>query len=244
LPDRLWRETRSAGAAAPSALDTEGLPEPARRYLTRAMAPGVPPASAVRLSMHGEIRLKGWCRFRAEQVIRADGTMVWQARVRVAGLPVRGYDRLVNGRGAMRWRLLGLVPVASAAGPDITRSAIGRVLGERIWLPSALAAPGIAWRAGNADTAVAALSLLGESTELALTLAADGTVESLAFPRWGDPDGRGYRYETFGGFVDRSATFDGYTIPVRVRVGWYFGSPRFDAEGEFFRAAIDAAVLR
>jgi hypothetical protein len=29
-----------------------------------------------------------------------------------------------------------------------------------------------------------------------------------------------------------------------VRVGWYFGSPRFESEGEFFRATIDEAMFR
>src|SRR4030088_1389364 len=54
------------------------LPEPARRYLTHAIAPGTPLASAVRLRMHGEIKLKGWLPFTAEQVIRSDGDMLWQ----------------------------------------------------------------------------------------------------------------------------------------------------------------------
>jgi hypothetical protein len=29
-----------------------------------------------------------------------------------------------------------------------------------------------------------------------------------------------------------------------VRVGLYFGSPRFDVEGEFFRATIEDALFR
>jgi hypothetical protein len=35
--------------------------------------------------------------------------------------------------------------------------------------------------------------------------------------------------------VEKSATFGGYTIPVRMRVGWHFGTERFESEGEFFR---------
>jgi len=38
--------------------------------------------------------------------------------------------------------------------------------------------------------------------------------------------------------------FDGYTIPTRLRIGWYFGSERFESEGEFFRVTIDRATYR
>ena len=78
--------------------------------------------------MHGEIKLKGWLPFTAEQVIRSGGDMLWQATVRQNGIPIRGFDRLVDGQGAMRWRLFGIVPVMTAAGADITRSTVGRVL--------------------------------------------------------------------------------------------------------------------
>jgi hypothetical protein len=29
-----------------------------------------------------------------------------------------------------------------------------------------------------------------------------------------------------------------------LRIGWYFGSDRFDTEGEFFRITIDDAMFR
>ena len=45
------------------------LPESAKQYLEHAIAPGTKIASAVRLKMHGEIKLKQWISFTAEQVI-------------------------------------------------------------------------------------------------------------------------------------------------------------------------------
>jgi len=38
--------------------------------------------------------------------------------------------------------------------------------------------------------------------------------------------------------------FGGYTIPTRVQICWYFGTDRFEPEGEFFRATIDDAIYR
>ncbi|MEM9905448.1 MAG: DUF6544 family protein [Cyanobacteria bacterium P01_D01_bin.44] len=115
-----------------------GLPEPAKRYLEHAITPGTQLASAVRLRMHGEIKLKQWYPFQAEQVICWQRGMIWQATAWMKGLPIRGWDRLVEGKGAIQRKLLGLIPVVTASGPDITRSTIGRILGEYIWLPSAL----------------------------------------------------------------------------------------------------------
>jgi len=111
---------------------TSGLPEPARRYLTHAIAAGTRLASAVRLTMHGEIKLAGWSRFTAEQVINWSRGMMWQATVRVHGIPISGGDSFADGEGAMRWKALGIVPIVSASGVDITRSTAGRVNVESI----------------------------------------------------------------------------------------------------------------
>ena len=65
--------------------------------------------------------------------------MIWSATVRMYGMPIRGFDRLVNDEGTMRWKLFGIIPIVTASGPDITRSAMGRVIAESVWLPSAIA---------------------------------------------------------------------------------------------------------
>ena len=76
--DDLWVSAPPASRVwRPS--EVSNLPEPARRYLTHAIAPGTPLASAVRLRMHGQIKLKSWLPFTAEQVIRSDGGMTSMA---------------------------------------------------------------------------------------------------------------------------------------------------------------------
>jgi uncharacterized protein DUF6544 len=68
--EELWE---SAATIRPtqrfSSAELSALPDAAQRYLTHAIAPGRALASAVRLKMHGEIKLKGWHPFSAEQVI-------------------------------------------------------------------------------------------------------------------------------------------------------------------------------
>ena len=36
----------------------------------------------------------------------------------------------------------------------------------------------------------------------------------------------------------------GITLPSRMRLGWFFGTSRFESEGELFRVTIDDAVFR
>lgn len=238
----LWEAARP-GTATFDPDGCAGVPTPARRYLTHAIAPGTRLASAVWLTMHGEIKLGTWRRFRAEQVISRERGMIWRATVPMFGLPVKGSDRLVDGHGALDWRLLGLVPVVRAEGPDVDRSAAGRVAAESIWLPSALCDERVSWSETTPPTARASVALAGETVAVDLMLDGAGALASVELQRWGNPDGGAFRYETFGAAVEAEATFDGYTIPSRVRVGWYFGTPRFD-EGEFFRATLDAARFR
>jgi len=239
----LWQSVRPSGRIFGPDI-TAGMPEPARRYLEHAIAPGVPLASAVRLRMHGEIRLKGWYPFIADQVIRREGDMLWQASVRLHGMAIEGVDRLIDGHGEMRWGLFGIVPLVRATGADVTRSAAGRIEGESVWLPSLLCASGVTWASSNKSHACAGLQIDGESADLHLSLADNGRLESIAYRRWGDPDGSGYHYADFGGYTLAERTFAGYTIPTQMRVGWRFGSDQFESEGEFFRVTIDNAEFR
>lgn len=251
--EELWRTTPSPGRPfAPG--DAAALPPAARRYLEHAIAPATPLAAAVRLRMRGEIRLRQWLPFRAEEVIAWGRGMIWRASVSMHGLPLRGADQWLGseggeagegraGAGAMHWRLFGIVPVIRAAGADITRSAAGRVNSEVVWLPSALVSMPARWT--EADGVLhARFTAHGEPADLALAIAPDGRLQSLALERWGNPDGAGWRSVSFGATFEAERTFAGYTIPSRLRAGWYFGSERFAAEGEFFRAELTAAEFR
>jgi hypothetical protein len=241
--DEVWGSTPPAARVwLPG--DVSRLPEPARRYLTHAIAPGTPLASAVRLRMHGEIKLKGWRPFTAEQVIRSDGDMRWEATVRQKGIPIRGFDRLVGGEGAMRWKLLGIIPVMTASGPDISRSTVGRVLAEWVWLPAALCAGDIAWTASDASHPTATMTLLGRAARLELTVSKTGRLQSVKTSRWGNPDGGAFRMVDFGAVAEEEATFHGYTIPTRLRVGWHFVDGQFESGGEFFRVIVDDVAFR
>jgi hypothetical protein len=220
------------------------LPHGVREYLEHAIAPGTRLATAVRLEMHGSIKLGRWRKFRAREVIVAERGMIWNARLRMGGLSVRGGDRFLDGQGSMQWKIARFFPLVSASGPDISRSAAARMAAEMIWLPSLLCSEHVWWRMDERDVARARFAIHGHAVELALTLAA-GRLRSIEMMRWGNPDGGAYTETSFGAYVDQEATFGGFTIPARLRVGWHFDDPkRFDCGGRFFDVSIDDAVYR
>jgi hypothetical protein len=238
----LARPTDTPDRFEPAA--TVGLPEPVRRWLSHAIAPGTPLRSAVELRMHGQIRLGAWRRFTAVQRLTPGGGFVWAATARLFGLPVTGFDRFTRGSGQMRWRLLNAVAVMAAEGEDITRSAAGRHAGELL-----LAAPTVAldsdihWAAVDADRASARLQVGPDEHEVTLTVAADGALTELRMSRWGNPGNEPFAAHTFGATMQDDAPFDGFTIPRAITAGWHIGTDRWP-EGQFIRYTIDDAHYR
>ena len=231
--------TRLADLPAPGSFsdaELESLPDPVRHYFEVAVAPGTPLAAAVRFRMGGSIKLgKRWVPFRARQIEAPHHGFVWSAR---AGVIV-GSDRYASGHGAMNWKILGLVRVMHADGPDMSRSAAGRVRAEAVWVPTALLPRfGVTWTAADPHHISASYRLDEADIDLQYTLGDDARVRSVVFDRWGDPDNTGtWGHHPFGFEVTGYSTFDGVTIPSAGRAGWFYGTDRWD-EGEFFRAEI------
>lgn len=242
--DDLWNAA-PPGTQTFHASQLAGLPEPVQRYLRHAIAEGAPLASAVRLKMHGEIRLNNrWYPFTAEQVNRWGRGIIWQGSATMNGLPVRGADRMVDGAGSMHWKILGLIPVVNIAGADIARSAAGRLNIEAVWLPSVLLGAEVTWTADSDRQICASFQAHGEQAKLELEVDAQGRLLTCRMPRWGNLSSGTFRDEVFGGYAEAEHSFGGYTIPSQVGVGWYFGCERFTAEGEFFRTTLDEVNIK
>jgi hypothetical protein len=251
VPPRAARRIRKdwaelcAPTSHPVAFDpamVAGLPEPVRRYLEHAIAPGTPLWQSVVVSMVGHIKIGAWRPFTATQVVAPRLGYIWAADARLSGIPVIGYDRLSGGTGEMRWRLLGLVPVVCTDGPDVTRSAAGRLASEIALIPTAFG--GATWTGGDTpDTAVARWGGGGQEERVELHLGQAGQLREVLMQRWGNPDGRPFARYPFGVTVGGERTDAGVTLPADIRAGWWWGTDRQDA-GEFFRARITKVTFR
>jgi hypothetical protein len=235
------RLLRAAEPGAFTAAELDGLPEPARRHLAQAIAPGTPLATSARLRMRGHIKVGRWLPFRARQVLNPHHGFVWAARA--AGV-IAGSDRYVDGVGGMDWRLLGLARVAHGEGPDYARSAAGRAAAEGMWVPTALLPRfGMRWSATGPDRVTVRHQLGGTPVEVHCELDAEGRMRSFVFDRWGDPGNTGsFAWHPFGGEVADHGSFGGVTVPSAGRAGWFFGTDRWP-DGEFFRYRITGLHL-
>jgi hypothetical protein len=202
----------------------EALPEAARRWLKHALSPDATTAGAVLINMTGWIKVGCWLPFIAVQVLSPEG-YVWAARAG-RGLSISGFDRYANGTGEMQWSLAGRIPFLRTASPDVTRSSAGRLAIETtIWLPTSVT--GTDWRAGNdPDTAIATKPIGGRATAVELSLDNDGRPRTVTTQRWANPNREPFGYYPFGGIIEDEATFDGITIPTKLRVGYWPGNER------------------
>ncbi len=218
------------------------LPEVARRWLFHAINPGTRLAQSVALAMHGRIRIGKWRSFTANQIIRPHEGYIWAVTTHIAGVPISGFDRYSGGVGQMRWRLAGAIPIVSARGIDVTRSAAGRLASEIVVAPTAFRAA--TWAPGDdADTAVATSHIGTDTQQVMLRVRPNGSVRDVMLQRWGNPAGSPFDSYPFGVTVEQEAVLGGVTIPSVIRAGWFWGTDRHD-EGEFFQATItDAAFL-
>lgn len=240
-----WSRLAATAGEQRPAFDTAAtvdLPDAAARWLRHVIEPGTVLRDCARLVMHGEIRVKRWMPFTAQQILTPAG-FIWAARAGRFPLRITGFDCYADHRGRMRWKLGGLVPVVTADGPDVTRSAAGRLAGEALLIPGRALGAGVRWRDGRNDTEAVATVADAEFThDVTVTVDDDGALSAITFPRWGNPVGGSYAEHPFGVELSAERAFAGYRIPTRMSAGWWHGTDRWD-EGVFFRATIDEVEL-
>lgn len=236
-----WAELADATTPQPvfDPASVADLPDPARRWLTHAIAPGTPLRRSVELEQHGRIRLgPAWCRYRAAEVIAPLRGYVWVATTRMFGVPVHGYDRLNHGTGEMVHRAFGRWPLVHADGADLTRSAAGRLVSEIVWAPAAATGPEVVWKPVDYHTAVALVPCGGETHEVRITVGPTGALRAVTLDRWAAVDRGPYRLHRFTAEVHGEATFAGYTVPSQVTAGYGHGTDR-----AFITMTIDSATF-
>lgn len=231
------------------------LPVPVQRYFLHAIAPGTPLATSVRLTMRGQFRLgrdQPWLPMQAQEILSAKG-FVWRAKIGRGLSQFQGADYYCDRSGKMQFALLGLVPIVNVQNADTARSAIGRLVAELMWLPSALLPQqGVQWKAIDDSTIQAQLQVDDEPVTLTFVTNAEGKLLAGYALRWGESlqDGKAestkddsskddsWSYMPMGGKFNAEQTFDGFTIPSQVGVGWWFGSEQYF---EFFQSTIEQA---
>lgn len=217
--------------------DLDRLPEPVASYVRRAGAVGQPHVTHLELSLHGRIRSgadAGWMPFTGRQ-FSTFGTRplrVFHLDARMVGLPVDVLHVFDDSGATMRVRLLSLVPMVTAAGPEMDRAETVTLFNDLCVLaPGALVDAPVTWQRLD-DRRVR-----GAYTHLGITVTAD-----LIFDDHGDlvdfvsddrlratPDGSTFTRQRWSTPLGRYRRFGSWRIAAQGAAHWHAPDP----EGEF-----------
>lgn len=195
--------------------------------------------------MEGEIKLGGrWFPFVADQILRAGVGFVWAPTVGSHIIRFTGADVLGPSGARIEFRFHGRIPVVRGSGPDIERSAVGRLAAETVaWLPQALTPQaGATWIGADDRRATVTIAVGGQPIEVNVAIDGDGQLTWLGLQRWKD-SAKPPEFAAFGGAVrSLHTTKDGVAVAGIGIVGWDWDTPE-QADGEFFRYRIISALF-
>ena len=144
-------------------------------------------AAAARRSSRSTARSRSgrWQRFEADWLLAPPEGFIWAARTQVGPLSIAGFDRYTGGAGEMRWRLFGVVPFIGASGPDVSRSAMGRLAAELCFVPAVALSPALRWEEIDSHRVAVHVNAHGWSHRVTLTIGSSGGTVSRRRPTVG-----------------------------------------------------------
>lgn len=120
------------------------LPEPLQKYLKWSGCIGTVIPRKVSLKQQGDFKMNGkrWVKLKARQLVDLDNCeFVWKARTGIISV----VDQFVKNKGSLIVKLMGLVRLAKAEGPEINEGEAQRLLAELIWYPTFVVSDKISW---------------------------------------------------------------------------------------------------
>jgi hypothetical protein len=252
---RFRRELAATGlpsSAPPQPIVTEadlaGLPEPVRRYLHFMGVVGRARDWSFRARFEGRFRLRGksWMPATAWQYNSGvEIARVFVIRLRFGGVvPMTGVDTYVRGRGEMRGKLLGVLPVAHGAGDEFDLGELVTYLNDAVLLaPSFLLTPAVTWGAVDESSFDLALSDAGRTVSARVSLDERGAPRDFSTAdRFADLPGGLIRAEWTTPIAGWS-TDDDRPLPTRASAIWHLpDGPLPYVEGRFVPGSVEYDV--
>ena len=220
--------------------DIRGLPEPVQRSLRRSKVIGTNIPSAVTVRQSGRIRTSRasrWLNFTAHETYSVGKPgFLWKASLEIGPITAgRAMDSLEHGHGRIQVKLLGLINVVDASGPELDQGSLLRWLNETMWFPAVWSTDVISWEAVDKNSAVGSITAgaLRVSGEFRFDDA--GRLVDFYADRYRDVDGA---FEMTGWTTPLTghATFDGVDLPSQGSGIWILD----DGEFEYIQIRVDA----
>jgi len=205
-------------------IDPATLPAPARRYFEASGAARRGPVAAVHLEHGGSFRpapARPWGPIRGEQdFAAAPPGFAWWGRMPAGGLWFDALDRSLGGAGSMRVWMASIFPIASGRGPQLDQGALLRLLGEMVWVPTALFdSRYLAWEPNDDTSARCTLRVGGRQASGLFHFGPDGLVSRFTAERYRDDGARSALLPWLVTCADPRPV-DGLVVPFRCEVSW------------------------
>lgn len=173
------------------------LPVPVQRYVRWAIEQPGRAVKSARLKHGGQFRTKldgPWSRIEGQEYFLTNPpAFLWWGRIHlVPGVWFDVRDSSIDGTGSMHAELESMVTVVDVAGTDLDSGAMSRLLGELVWVPSALLdARYVQWEPVDDRRALATLEVDGGTVACTFEFDAEGAPIRISADRVRDVDGRG-----------------------------------------------------
>lgn len=200
------------------------LPPVVQKWLERSGAVGKPLVHTAHIRQKGDMLTKPggtWMPFEAEQWNTVDRPgFIWRTTMQAApDIDIVGRDKYVDGHGNMLIKLLALVPIADAKGPETDQGSLLRNLGEICWIPSAALRDYIRWEQPDSLSAKATMTHGGITASGVFRFDAAGDLISFEARRYYDRK-EGATLENWLVRNTGYGEFEGIRMPVKSEVTW------------------------
>ena len=204
----------------------EELPEIVKTWLNNSNALNQPFPEKLFLRQSGKMRTSPdgkWMPFKSRQWINPnEPAFIWKAEVNMLpGFHLSGMDSYLSGRGNMNIRLMSVIPIADASGPETDQGSLLRWLAELVWYPQAALHRSIAWEEVDSTSAIAKMSFGNKEVEGLFSFDHSGDLKSFNAGRYFEKDGE-FTLEEWVITVNENGykNFNGVRIPTDLKVKW------------------------
>lgn len=204
--------------------DLSDLPKPVRKWLEYSGVVGYEKINTVHLKQTATMRLnpeQKWLPVEADEYFTVSQPgFIWKAYIKAAPFfHIVGRDKYFNGNGYMLIKLLSLISVADAKGPEINQGALLRFLGETVWFPPAALSDYIEWEEIDGNSAEATMKCGDVTASGVFTFNDKGEVINFTADRYYEHDGQ-YTLRPWSIDMNDYRALDGIKIPTRGEVTW------------------------
>jgi hypothetical protein len=211
--------------------DIEGLPEPLQRYFKYSGVIGTRPIKTVSLKQKGYFRMKEGQKMMpmiAEQYYTTSPpSFIWYGKITPLPLfSVKARDRLMDGKGSMLIKLLGLFKVGEASGAEMDQAALTRYLSEAIWFPTALLNEYVRWEPVDVNSARATIEYAGIQSSGVFHFDNEGKLKTFMTERYQSEEDK-FTLKPWSTPIQAYKEMNGLNLPYKGDAVWHIDNREF-----------------